>query len=642
MLLNIHRTQTSNLFVPNMMPMRDIIRRLPEEAVVKYDCTIEESNYIELHMEIDPNTNLKMITQKRTNKLWSEDAVLKLAAQVLFSLNIIHSKGIVHRNIYPHYVYIPEFGPAKLADFFRCVRCPLGEQTSEEYDFDSAFRAPETQNAPLLYDGRVDIWSLGLILFELASGQFPFRSKSSLVVYACLSRQQIEPVPQSVSPLLRDLITRMLDFDSENRPTAAELLQEPCLAPYLETIISDLRNTKNHVPVPPAPPPQLSFVSDVSRRMRLFESAIHNIQKPQDVGVHRVIIPRDLNLERCLEQFIALDREQLCQPLFVFVEGTNGVDANGSKRWAFTQLANTLQDDTHLALFSQDPRNTHQLTFNTQNQDGYPEILQYYGLVGTLIGKAVLEGIPIPLRLNPFIWRQILGHPLHPHDLSEVNPILFAEFERLRQLDADSLEAESLNWIVALPNDTEEEVIPGGKDTPVQIYELSLYLDLAALTHLRFYFQSITKMRMELYSLIPEHVLRVLSPEEFETVVCGQTVIDVDDWKANTVYSFPLTSSHLAARSFWSAVEACSNDERRDILHFGSGLLTLPKGGFSELRKSPCSTRTGFRLKLLSADKREPIGEMRFCSISIPDVEDATEMRRLLTFVSSQRRPPSD
>jgi len=104
-----------------------------------------------------------------------ERNAFKYFIQTVSAINFLHSNELVHRDIKPENLLLDEFNNIKLCDFGWCVRIEDDEQR-KTFCGTYEYMAPEVINEEY-YNKSIDIWSLGILLYELLHGYSPFRVK---------------------------------------------------------------------------------------------------------------------------------------------------------------------------------------------------------------------------------------------------------------------------------------------------------------------------------------------------------------------------------------------------------------------------------------------------------------------------------
>ena len=189
------------------------------------------------------------------------DAAASIGIQVAKALAVAHHSGIVHRDIKPENIMIRADGYAKVLDF-GIARLGAGSHASAagvETLTESgsvvgtvAYMSPEQARGEAV-TAASDIFSLGVVFYEMATSRHPFRAANALGLLHAIASQMPTPpsaVNASISPELEQLIGHMLQKDPQSRPTAADV------ALALGRIVGHAGSGSHPPPVsPPVSPP---------------------------------------------------------------------------------------------------------------------------------------------------------------------------------------------------------------------------------------------------------------------------------------------------------------------------------------------------------------------------------------------------
>jgi tetratricopeptide (TPR) repeat protein len=156
------------------------------------------------------------------------DEIVSLARQICAALDHAHSHNIVHRDLKPENVLITSDGTAKLTDF-GLARSVSSRVTSEGTITGTVFYLAPELALGQPYDGRVDLYALGVMLYELTTGQLPFSGDDPMAVITQHVYVRVIP-PRAhradLPPALDTLIVRLLSKQPDERPaSAAEVRQ---------------------------------------------------------------------------------------------------------------------------------------------------------------------------------------------------------------------------------------------------------------------------------------------------------------------------------------------------------------------------------------------------------------------------------
>src|SRR5713226_10340037 len=153
------------------------------------------------------------------------ESVLDLGAQLADAMDHAHTHGILHRDLKSANVRMTSTGQLKVLDFGLAlnIRDASFEGITRSTNLDSggvvgtlAYIAPELLRGTAS-DARSDIWSLGVLLYELAAGALPFHGRTGFELTTAILRESPAALPTHVTPGLRAVIMHSLAKDPEKR-----------------------------------------------------------------------------------------------------------------------------------------------------------------------------------------------------------------------------------------------------------------------------------------------------------------------------------------------------------------------------------------------------------------------------------------
>jgi serine/threonine protein kinase len=162
------------------------------------------------------------------------DKALKITADVLAALDISHEMGLVHRDIKPGNVMMTKRGVVKVMDFgiARAMQSGVTSMTQTGMVVGTPQYLSPEQALGRGVDARSDLYSVGIMLFQLVTGRLPFDADSPLAIaYAHVQEEPVAPssINRSLPPAVDALVARALKKNPNERFPNAEAMRDECL-----------------------------------------------------------------------------------------------------------------------------------------------------------------------------------------------------------------------------------------------------------------------------------------------------------------------------------------------------------------------------------------------------------------------------
>lgn len=208
----------------------------------------------------------------------SEARVCHIVAQVLAALAEAHAANVVHRDLKPDNIMVSQLRESP--DFVKVLDFGIAKILEGEDNLTAAdmlcgtpqYMSPE-QAGGRTYDGRADLYSIGVILYQLITGDVPFNGRNPLEVLSKSQNQAPMPIHEkrpgaNASPQLVSLVMRALSKDPERRPQTAEAFRRELLSIRQAALASASRDPEPKVSEPsfraPLPPPSVQQTKQIT------------------------------------------------------------------------------------------------------------------------------------------------------------------------------------------------------------------------------------------------------------------------------------------------------------------------------------------------------------------------------------------
>jgi len=157
------------------------------------------------------------------------DRALKIARQVALGLAAAHEKGVIHRDIKPANIMITERGQVKILDFGLARLVGHSRQTRTGTIMGTAAYMSPEQGRGEVAGPSSDIWSLGIVLYEMLAGEIPFRGETEVALIYSIINQDPAPLPADgfkAATVCARILERCLEKNPDQRYPSAKVLAE--------------------------------------------------------------------------------------------------------------------------------------------------------------------------------------------------------------------------------------------------------------------------------------------------------------------------------------------------------------------------------------------------------------------------------
>ena len=211
----------------------DILMKMDHPNIIKLYEVFESENSLYLIMEECNGGELfdRILHRINTNNMYTEREACLLIKQIIGAIEYCHNNGIVHRDLKPeNLLYLKkgteENNPIKIADFGLSQSMNLKQMLTTKVG-SSYYVPPEILAGN--YNEKCDIWSIGVILYILLSGEPPFNGPNDNIIFERIKTYKYdfpEKKWKNISIEAKDLISKML-IQEDQRLSASQCLQHP-------------------------------------------------------------------------------------------------------------------------------------------------------------------------------------------------------------------------------------------------------------------------------------------------------------------------------------------------------------------------------------------------------------------------------
>ncbi|OMJ88256.1 hypothetical protein SteCoe_9841 [Stentor coeruleus] len=171
-------------------------------------------------------------------RLFSENEILDMFVQICLAIKHVHDRKVLHRDIKGQNIFLMKNGMIKLGDF------GISKVLTSTMDKARTMIGTPYYLSPEIVEGRPysfksDVWSLGVLLYELCTLKPPFDGNSIRQLSLNICRGTYPPLPSHFSKELKNLVTVVLTLDPNKRPTVGQMLKMPFIQSRIKNALTE-------------------------------------------------------------------------------------------------------------------------------------------------------------------------------------------------------------------------------------------------------------------------------------------------------------------------------------------------------------------------------------------------------------------
>ncbi|AES64909.2 putative aminoacyltransferase, E1 ubiquitin-activating enzyme [Medicago truncatula] len=422
-------------------------------------------------------------------------------------------------------------------------------------------------------------------------------SVRSIPVRTSSKKLSIESIQQRVSIVVSELLSQLQDWNNRRQFTSPSDFHADGVNDFFisQAVIENAR--ANEILK------QAAFLIPFTSRVKIFTSQLAAAR--QRNGSHAVFtrnrfrIRRDHILEdayNSMSQLSEDDLRGLIRVTFVNEFGVEeaGIDGGGIFK-DFMENITRASFDVQYGLFKETA--DHLLYPNPGSGMIHEQHLQFFHFLGTLLAKAMFEGILVDLPFATFFLSKLKQKHNYLNDLPSLDPELYRHLIFLKRYEGDISDLEL--YFVILNNEygeqTEEELLPGGKNLRVTNENVITFIHLVANHRLNSQIrQQSSHFLRGFQQLIQKDWIDMFNEHELQLLISGSLdSLDVDDLREHTNYAGTYHSEHDVIEMFWEVLKGFSMENKKKFLKFVTGCSRGPLLGFRYLEPLFCIQRAG-------------------------------------------------
>ena len=226
----------------------DVLHKMQHSNITMYIESFVESSKLYIVMEFADGGDLAnaISNRKKQKRYWQEDEVMRILVQICLALKHVHDQNILHRDLKSQNIFLTRKGIVKLGDFGIAKVLDATEEQAKTQIGTPYYLSPEIcESSP--YGRSSDVWSLGVVLFELLCLDLPFQASSlpALISRIITAPPNWNKVPGHYSKSITGLTQSMLEKQPKSRPSLKQVVSTEFLKSHISKLLSHTLRNKN-------------------------------------------------------------------------------------------------------------------------------------------------------------------------------------------------------------------------------------------------------------------------------------------------------------------------------------------------------------------------------------------------------------
>ncbi len=204
-----------------------IMEKLSHPHIAKLYSAFDTKRHVVISMEYVKGSSLHGYLKSKPNRRLDEAEARRVFRQVLSGVEYCHERSVAHRDIKLENLLMDEQREVKIIDFGFST-CIPNTKKIRIFCGTPSYMSPEIVTRKEYAGPPADVWALGVLLYAMLCGTFPFKGSTDKELYRRITRGQFV-LPEHLSSLSKALLIRILNVDADRRPTAHDIAEDSWL-----------------------------------------------------------------------------------------------------------------------------------------------------------------------------------------------------------------------------------------------------------------------------------------------------------------------------------------------------------------------------------------------------------------------------